>query len=221
MTEQSRPSASRLLLVHNEPVIVGTIADCLRRAGFDVTTTTMAKEAVEFVRRGSFALVVIDYAMQDRSILDAAVLFSQLRQPFLFLSAYSEEPLVSAAVSAGALAYVVKPIDPIHLIPTIRTAISRAREMAALVEHNEQLTRTVDSNREVSVAVGLLMAQHSLPRRAAYEMLRQYARQTRSRLVDLAGEVAAGAEALFKIAALETPGRETPKTGDGAGNDST
>ncbi|MGO9995009.1 MAG: ANTAR domain-containing response regulator [Steroidobacteraceae bacterium] len=213
MTEQNELAASRLLLVDDEPIIVATIADCLRRAGFDVTATTSAKEAVEFVRQGSFALAIIDYAMPDLNGLEAAVLFAQLRQPFMFLSAYSEAALVSAAVSAGALAYVVKPIDPIHLIPTVRTAISRAREIAALVEHNVQLTRTIDSNRDVSVAVGLLMAQHGLPRQAAYDMLRQHARRTRRRLADLASEVAAGAEALFKVPAPETVERRTTKTG--------
>jgi len=122
--EQNKLAPSRLLLVDDEPIIVATIADCLRPAGFDVTTTTMVKEAVEFVRQGSFALVIIDYAMPDLNGLDAAVLFGQLRQPFLFLSAYSEEALVSAAVSAGALAYVVKPIDPIHLIRRSRFSLA-------------------------------------------------------------------------------------------------
>ena len=95
--------------------------------------------------------------------LEAAALFAQQRQPFMFLSAYSDDALVSAAISAGALAYVVKPIDPIHLVPTIRTAIQRAREIAALVEQGERLTKTIDTNRDVSVAVGLLMAQRGLP----------------------------------------------------------
>jgi response regulator NasT len=221
MTEQKKLSASRLLLVDDESIIVATIAGCLRSAGFDVTTTTMAKEAVEFVRQGGFDLVIIDYAMPDLNGLDAAALFGELRQPFLFLSAYSEEALVSAAVSAGALAYIVKPIDPIHLIPTIRTAISRGREIAALVEHNERLTRTVDSNRDVSVAVGLLMAQHALPRQAAFEMLRHHARRTRRRLVDLAAEVAAGAEALFKIPAPETSERGATKSGGDPGDTAT
>jgi response regulator NasT len=165
------------------------------------------------VRQGSFALAVIDYAMPGLNGLEAATLFAQLRQPFMFLSAYSEAALVSAAVAAGALAYVVKPIDPIHLIPTIHTAISRAREIAALVEQNEQLTRTIDSNRDISVAVGLLMAQRGLPRQAAYDMLRQHARRTRRRLADLASEVAAGAEALFKVPAIETAERRASKTG--------
>jgi len=147
MTEQKDSVPNRLLLIDDEPMIVATISDFLRRAGFEVTFTTVASDAIESVRRGRFALTIVDYAMPGLNGLEAAVLFAQLRQPFMFFSAYSDEALVSAAIAAGALAYVVKPIDPIHLVPTIRTAIQRAREIAALVEQVERLTRTIDTNR--------------------------------------------------------------------------
>ncbi|MGO9993525.1 MAG: ANTAR domain-containing response regulator [Steroidobacteraceae bacterium] len=213
MTEQKDSVPNRLLLIDDEPMIVATISDFLRGAGFEVTFATVASDAIESVRRGRFALTIVDYAMPGLNGLEAAVLFAQLRQPFMFFSAYSDEALVSAAIAAGALAYVVKPIDPIHLVPTIRTAIQRAREIAALVEQVERLTRTIDTNRDVSVAVGLLMAQRGLPRQAAYDTLRQHARRTRRRLADLAAEVSAGAQALFNIPTLEQTDRRNAKSG--------
>lgn len=213
MTEQKDLVPDRLLLVDYDPIIVATISECLQRAGFDVTATTLASDAIERVRRGRFSLAIIDYATPGPNSLEAAKLFAQMRQPFIFLSAYSDDTLVSGAISAGALAYVVKPIDPIHLVPTVRTAIQRAREFAALVEQGERLTRTIDTNRDVSVAVGLLMAQRGLPRQVAYDTLRQHARRTRRRLAELAAEVAAGAEALFNIPVLDAVARGNPKTG--------
>lgn len=204
---------NRLLLVDDEPLVIATISDTLQRAGFDVTATTVASDAIEFARGGRFSLAILDYLMPGLNGVEAAALFAQLRQPFIFLSAYSDEALVSAAISAGALAYVVKPVDPIHLIPTLRTAIQRAREIAALVEQGERFAQTIDTNREVSVAVGLLMAQRGVSRQVAYDTLRQHARRTRRRLADLAAEVAAGAEALFNIPALEPTDRRTSKSG--------
>ncbi len=212
MTDLKNSAPDRLLLIDDEPMIVATLSDFLGRAGFDVTATTVASEAVDRVRRDRFALAIVDQAMPGLNGLEAAALFAQQRQPFLFLSAYSDDALVSAAISAGALAYVVKPIDPIHLVPTIRTAIQRAREIAALVEQGERLTKTIDTNRDVSVAVGLLMAQRGLPRQVAYDTLRQHARRTRRRLADLAAELAAGAEALFNIPALEQSDRRIPES---------
>ncbi len=212
MTGQIDAAPHRLLLVDDDPLIAGTLADGLRRAGFEVTVATVASDAIEFARQRKFSLAIVDFEMPGQNGLETAALFGQLRQPFVFLSAYSEDSLVSAAISAGALSYVVKPIDPIHLIPTIRAAIQRARELSALVEQTEKLTRLIDSNRDVSVAVGLLMAQRGLPRHAAYETLRQYARRTRRKLADLAVEIAAGAEALSKVPSLDAIERGTAKT---------
>jgi response regulator NasT len=216
MPDHGRPQESRILLVDDEPVIVATLADGLRRAGFHVTTATLATEAVERVRQGPFHLAILDYAMPGRNGLEAAVEMTQLRQPFMFLSAYSDPELVDKAIRAGALAFVVKPIDPAQLVPTVRAATQRAQEMSALLEQTEKLTRAIETNRDVSVAVGLLMAHRGLSRQAAYEALRQQARRTRRRLPELASEITAGAEALYSVPAAEA--NSSPKGSESGGS---
>jgi response regulator NasT len=204
--EQTTP-VQRLLLVDDEPIIVATLADGLQRAGFEVTGVVSAEDAIAQVRAGSFALAIVDYAMPGLNGLEAAVKFTELRQPFMFLSAYSDPELVEQAILAGALAYLVKPIDPIQLVPSVRTAAQRAREMGALLEQSERLAKAIDTNRDVSVAVGLVMAQRGLSREKAYDALRNHARRHRRRLVEVAKEVTAGAEALYRIPSTDLPVR--------------
>lgn len=211
--EQATP-VQRLLVVDDEPIIVATLTDNLQRAGFEVAGAISAAEAIAQVRAASFALAIVDYAMPDLNGLEAAAKFTELRQPFMFLSAYSNPELVDQAILAGALAYLVKPIDPVQLVPAVRTAAQRAREMVALLEQSERLAKAIDTNRDVSVAVGLLMAQRSLTREKAYEVVRNHARRHRRRLVDLAREITAGAEALYGIPAAERPGRAAAKAAD-------
>ena len=194
MVESPAVSPPRLLLLDDEPVIVATLAEALRIAGFAVSACHSAAQAVELVRAAPFALLRRDRRRR------------RVRQPFMFLSAYSDPQLVDQAILAGALAYIVKPIDPVQLVPTVRTAITRAREMAALLEQADRLTKAVDANRDVSVAVGLLMAQRGLPRQAAYEALRQHARRHRRRLVEVAAEITSGVEALYGIPTADRPG---------------
>jgi len=189
----------RLLLADDEPLVLATLAGALERAGFDVATATEAGEALERARTAAFSLAVLDYAIPGQNGLELAVALSQLHVPFVFLSAYSDEQLVARAVDAGALAYLVKPVDPDRLVPTVRTAVHRAREIAALVGEKERLSQAIVTNREVSVAVGLIMAQRGLPRQSAFELLRQHARRTRRAIRDLALEIVAGAEALYGI----------------------
>ena len=202
MAAEMVASSLRLLLADDEPLIVATMATALERAGFQVDAVTGAVEALERARATSFSLAILDYAMPGQDGLQLAAALSQLRQPFIFLSAYSEEELVERAVNVGALAYLVKPVDPVRLVPTVRAAVHRAREIAALIAERERLSEAVLTNREVSVAVGLLMAHRGLPRQSAFELLRQQARRTRRSIRDLALEVTAGAEKIYGIPGL-------------------
>ncbi len=199
------PFPQRLLLADDEPIIVATLADALRRAGFEVTTVTAAREALEQAGRTRFSLAILDYAMPDKNGLELAAGLTQLLQPFMFLSAYNDESLVEQAVTAGALAYVVKPIDPLHFVPMVRAAVRRAREIAALIAQSQRLTDSIGSNRDVSVAVGLAMAHRGLSRHVAYETLRQHARRLRRPLRELAAEIIAGVEMLYLIPTADLP----------------
>ena len=189
----------RLLLVDDEPVVLATLSEGLTRAGFSVVAASGSAQALAQVREARYALAILDYAIPGVNGLGIAQEMTQLRQPFMFLSAYAEHELVDRAVAAGALAFVVKPIDPVQLVPAVRAAVQRAHEMSALLEQTERLSKAIETNRDVSVAVGLLMAQRGLSRRVAYETLRQHARRTRRRLHEFAAELTASAELIFSV----------------------
>lgn len=191
-------SAPRLLLADAEPLIVATVGAVLELAGFQVTAATGAA-ALELASKHNFALTILDYSMPGQNGLKLAGAFSQLGRPFMFLSAYSDEHLVNKAIAAGALAYLIKPVDPVHLVPTVRAAVHRAREFQALVEERERLAEAVSTNRDVSVAVGLIMAHRGLARQPAFELLRQHARRTRRAVREVAQEVCAGVEVMYGI----------------------
>jgi len=200
----SAPGCSeRLLLADGEPVILAAMADALRRVGFEVTTVTAPSEALAQARRARFSLAILDYAMPGRNGLELAAALTELQQPFMFLSACNDESLVGQAVTAGAVAYVVKPIDPLHFVPTVRAAVRRAREIEALIAQSQRLSDAIATNRDVSVAVGLAMAHRGLTRHAAYETLRQHARRIRRPLRELATEIIAGVERLHSIPVVD------------------
>ena len=53
-----------------------------------------------------------------------------------------------------------------------------------------QLARALESNREIGVAMGVLMAQHKITRSQAFDLLRITSQHTHRKLADIAGEVA-------------------------------
>ena len=61
---------------------------------------------------------------------------------------------------SGCRSCCVKPLDISQILPAIETALSRAAEMRALREKEEQLSTALPESREASVAIGLLMERH-------------------------------------------------------------
>lgn len=124
---------------------------------------------------------------------DGIYLARRLREldhiPFMMLSAYSEQRLIDQASRHGALGYLVKPLDTPQLLPAIEAALSRANELQSLRETRSQLQAALDSERDISVAIGITMMRYRLQRQDAFELLRKTARSERRKLSELASEL--------------------------------
>jgi response regulator NasT len=192
----SRPS--RILLLDDERLILVTLGDGLRQAGFEVQTAESVEEAENLLAGGLRPdLAILDVHLPGRSGLEFAQRLRELdRIPFIMLSAYSEPAYVEQATQTGALGYRVKPIDIGQLLPEVHAALARASELQDLRQTREHLQAALDGERDISVAVGLLMVQRQLARQAAFEVLRQSARQQRRRMVWVAADLIHEFEAL-------------------------
>ena len=64
-----------------------------------------------------------------------------------YLSTADDEAIVSAAMAAGAMAYLVKPLTPAQIVPVVRAALRRSRELRALQMQTERLTAAVQTGK--------------------------------------------------------------------------
>lgn len=188
-------ATTRILLVDDDRLILATLSQGLRTAGYDVAEAAGGKEALGILKQGGVDLAVLDVRMPEMSGLEVARwLRENTAVPFMFLSAYGEDEVVSQAVAEGALCYLVKPVDPIQLVPTIEAAVSRGREIRQLRETEQQLSTALASSRKTSVAIGLLMERCRVDEREAFERLRAYARSHRRKVADVADELVRAVE---------------------------
>jgi len=202
MSNASTPpnsSPSHLLLVDDDRLILVTLANGLRDAGYFVSTAESADDAEAFLASGARPdLAILDVQMPGTDGLSLAQRLHDFEHvPFVMLSAYSDAPTVAKATQSGALAYMVKPIDAAQMVPTITAALLRARELRALHTLTAQLQTALEVEREVSVAVGITMVQYRLGRQAAFDMLRTAARTQRRKLADVAQTVVQAHAALL------------------------
>jgi response regulator NasT len=190
-TRGTASEAVRLLLVDDNRLVLATLAEGLADAGYRVVTAESVADAEDYLAGGLRPdLAIVDILMPGRNGLELA---SRLREldhiPFILLTATGEAQTVDRGTSAGALAYLVKPVDVPQLVPAIEAALARAAELSELREVRRQLQAALDMDRETNVAIGIVMVQRGLGRREPFEFLRRTARSQRRKLVDLAREV--------------------------------
>jgi two-component system, response regulator PdtaR len=170
----------RILIADDDRLVLLTLADGLREAGFEVIEASDGLQALTLCREEAPALALLDIRMPG---LDGLELARCLRDgttvPFLFLSAYNDEQFVRQAAEVGALGYLVKPLTVATMLPAVRTALARANEISGL-------KGALDSNRTIATAVGMLMRDQGIDQTKAFGQLRRLARNQRRKLVELA-----------------------------------
>jgi response regulator NasT len=207
-----------ILLISADRPTMATVGAALRSAGFEVVEALNNVTALEacLIRRPSLA--VIDYQMPEFDGIQLARKMTELcLVPFVLLSARVDEAISNAAVTAGATAYLVKPINPEQIVSVVRTALRRSQELQALQAQTERLTVAVRTGKQVGIATGLVMANLKLDQQEAFECLRRQARARRTRLEDFAGELLriadASAEFYRSLGTSDMSRRETGEHG--------
>jgi response regulator NasT len=187
----------RVLLVDDEPLILATIGQVLRNAGYETAEADSGEAAQNIALEFQPDLALLDVVLTGMSGLDLArFLNTETNIPFMFISASAEVEIVRQATEYGAVGYLLKPFDIAQIIPAFEAALSRADEIRRLRNSENNLTIALNSGRETSMAVGLLMAKFGADRHTAFEVLRAYSRSNRSKMNEVAENLLAAEEML-------------------------
>ena len=118
--------AARILIVDDEPNIIGAVAPLLRARGYDVLSAMSGRAALETIERDKPDLIVLDLGLPD---IDGVEVCRRVREtlnvPILVLSARAGERDKVSALDAGADDYVTKPFGAEELLARIRATLRR------------------------------------------------------------------------------------------------
>ena len=200
-------SQRHILVVDDDRLVLAALAEGLRGAGYRVTGAASAEDALATAARDALDLALLDVRMPGMGGIELGARLREQGVPFLYLSAYGDREAVEGALEKGALGYLVKPLDIQQIVPSIETALIRARDLAKLRETEAQLSTALSGTRDISMAVGLLMMRDRINREKAFELLRANARAQRRTVADIASELLTSAEKLYTIKDLKGPSR--------------
>ena len=191
------PVRYRVLVADDDRIVRVLLTEGLKEAGFDVVAAQDGESALEICLRQPPDLALLDIRMPGLSGIELARrLVEQTQVPFIFLTAYDDRALIEEAVEAGAFGYLVKPVEVPRLLPMLHAALARAEDLRKSREAEQGLAAALVSNRDIAMAVGMLMQRYGVTAETAFEAMRSYARRHQKKAHEIAHTVLSGASAI-------------------------
>ena len=191
-------SGTRVMIAEDNELIALTLEEQLANLGYDVVGVAhTGAEAVRMCTKLQPDIVLMDMQMPELSgDVAAKEIAKQRPTPVVMLTAYSDSDHILPAEDSGALAYLVKPINPEELPPTIDVALARFRDIQQLRDRVDTLQETLETRKLIERAKGILMKRRGIDAPAAEQLMRQRAEERGSELKDIAQAIV-DAEALW------------------------
>ena len=141
-----------ILYVDDEPAIGLILEDTLERAGHTTVGAHSVPEALQALAKGHVDLIISDYRMPGLTGLEFLELLQQegYDVPLIMLTGYATIEHAVAAIKAGAVDYITKPVRPEQL----ELSVAQALEVVRLRRENDTLRREVMEFRNERMIIG-------------------------------------------------------------------
>jgi len=165
---ENRPVLERVkvLMVDDRPDNLFATRAVLEDLGEDLVATTSAVEAVDYLLRQDFGLILLDVMMPGMDGFDLALQIRRLRRsrdtPIIFLTAAGSVEKMTKGYELGAVDYLLKPVAPEVLRAKVAVFIGIARQAGKLKYYTEMLEERNGELREVMA--GQLQAEQEILR---------------------------------------------------------
>lgn len=182
-----------MLLADEDQVALARTSKFIEAIGHEVIcTATELAQTTEAIAREEPDLSMVLVHSDDAHALELIEEISAFSSgPVIVMLGADDEQFIAKAAQSGVDAFV-RPTSAEAVQSTIEIALRRHREHERLTKQVQQLQTALERRSVIERAKGVLMERHSLPERAAFELIRGHARASNQTVVALAGEVING-----------------------------
>jgi two-component system response regulator AtoC len=192
---------ARVLLVDDDPIIVGSLSEFLRGEGHDVDGVTDGSEALEALATTMYTLVITDINMARTNGLELLRVIKQ-RFPELVVIVITGYGTIESAVDAvkmGAFEYLTKPV----IDDEIRVVVERAIKQQKLLSENRKLKQALDLRYGLDNIVG-----HDYKMLKCFDLVEAVAESKTTVL--MTGESGTGKSLVARAIHFRSPRRDKP-----------
>jgi AmiR/NasT family two-component response regulator len=180
----------RVLTANEDREALDELTAILGRLGHAVMSRAVSvPEAVEMIASEDPDVSLVRLHHDDDHALNLiAELSESASGPVIAVLDEPDPDFVSRAAEGGIAAFV-QPVDEANVQAALELAVRRHADSEALSEKVDQLETALQRRTLIERAKGILMERHGIGNREAFELLREHARNTNQRVVDVAQSV--------------------------------
>lgn len=142
-------------------------------------------------------MIVISDEMDRETLREMRNVTHESPLPIVVFTRDDKDESISAAVKAGASAYVVDCTDPGRIGSLMRVAQLRFNEQQLLKKELTDTKNALQARKQIDKAKGIIMKQKGLSEDLAYQAIRKLAMNHNKRIGDIADQIIAAAEVLI------------------------
>ncbi len=143
MTTDLKNKSFSILIVDDERNNIQLLGNVLREEGYEPEFATNGVEALEWVNRQHFDLVLLDVVMPD---IDGYEVCKRLKSnpatantPVIFLTVKDDADSIANGFEAGSVDYVIKPFNTTELLARVKTHLALRQFGRELESKNSEL----------------------------------------------------------------------------------
>lgn len=202
------PCAPVVSLVEDDPLLARALVRLLREEGWAARSFESAEAFLADPDAAATACLLLDVQLPG---LDGLALQHRLNQQgtppaIVFLTGHGDIPMTVAAVKAGAVDFLTKPVDAAKLVAAVHGALARQGEARAAAERTAALRRRFDAltPRERDVLAGIVAGKLNKQIAADLGIVEQTVKFHRARIMERL-QARTAAELMHLAARLDEP----------------
>ena len=161
-----KSSRIKIYIAEDESIILMNFKMILQQLGYEVVGSSVnGEKALKDILELKPDLLLLDINMPR---LDGISLFESVSKAYdaacIFITGHFSEAFVEKAKKAGALGYLIKPVDEKQLKASIEVAVARFDERCILRDETEKLRADLSDRKYIERAKGILMEGEAMAR---------------------------------------------------------
>ncbi|MEW4452122.1 ANTAR domain-containing protein [Bremerella sp. JC817] len=182
---------TEVIVAHREDETRAKVREVLDELGYHIRhECDSSKSLMDFGVVSPPDLIISGIELVDGAAIDALIAISHLDPtPAIVITPRDSLLDVEKALSDHVMAYLVEPVEPDQIKPTIYLVRERFRQFEQLKNENEDLRQALNDRKTIEKAKGILMGRDELTEEDAFRQLQKHAQSKRMKLAIYAAEL--------------------------------